>query len=150
MKRKRKIICFTALVCLCVSCEESTERKEPLDTAPQQKKTKIELMNNDPAYNFGVVINDPKNIKGKEWLFVNKGCDSLYIDSVKVSCECLTLHYDNTNAIAPNHYFPIRVLLRPEEKEIGPFFREIMVFGNFEDSPYILTIEGEYKNDGQK
>ena len=60
MKRKRTIICFTVLVCLCASCEKSTERKEPLDTTPQQKKTKIELMNNDPVYkskkNVSVVL----------------------------------------------------------------------------------------------
>lgn len=111
-----------------------------------ERQTRIELVGNDANYNLGVVKASESALSGKEWLIQNKGNTCLRIDSVVASCDCLKVSYDSINSVKPNKYFPIRVFPVPDGT-LGTFYREISIFGNFENSPLILTLEGTFVED---
>lgn len=45
----------------------------------------------------------------------------------------------------PGRYLAIRAMLHPAEGEEGPFSYSIKVYGNFPDSPLILSLAGNYQ-----
>ena len=45
----------------------------------------------------------------------------------------------------PGEYLAIRAMLHPAEGEEGPFSYSIKVYGNFPDSPLILSLAGNYQ-----
>lgn len=45
----------------------------------------------------------------------------------------------------PGKYLAIRAMLHPAEGEEGPFSYSIKVYGNFPDSPLILSLAGNYQ-----
>ena len=124
-------------------------------TSCTEKQTKIELVNDEFIYNIGEIQTQASTLSGKEWLIQNVGDSDLKIHKIETSCDCLKIMCDTVNPIGPNEYFPLRVFISPENT-IGDFHREIFIYGNFEDSPLELTIEGvfvenssehEYKTD---
>lgn len=111
-----------------------------------ERQTRIELVGDDANYNLGEIKASESALSGKEWLIQNKGKTNLKIDSIAVSCECLKVSYDSINSVKPNGYFPFRVFPMPDGT-LGTFYREISIFGNFENSPLILTLEGTFVED---
>lgn len=141
--KKERVYTLSALLAVAgmvVSCKPGVEKEA--EQVPMRPETSIKLMGNDAEYDIGTVPNDPKKLLAKEWLLQNTGSDTLYVDSVTVSCECVEMHYNDSMLAAPLQYFPVRAFYHPEG-ENGPFFREIKVYGNFPDSPLVLTIVGE-------
>lgn len=115
-------------------------------TSCTKKVTRIKLVNDCTNYNLGEIQNQASILSGKEWLIQNVGDVNLKIDKVELSCDCLKVIYDSVNTIKPNKYLPFRVLVSPEGT-IGDFYREIYIYGNFQDSPLKLTIEGCFVED---
>lgn len=111
-----------------------------------ERQTRIELVGDDANYNLGEIKASESTLSGKEWLIQNKGNTYLRIDSVVASCDCLTVSYDSINTVKPNGYFPFRVFPMPDGT-LGTFYREISIFGNFENSPLILSLEGAFVED---
>lgn len=105
--------------------------------------TKIELVSSDANYNIGEIDVSSSVLSGKGWLIQNVGNSNLRIDSVELSCNCLKAIYDSVNTIKPNSYFSFKVLVTPDGA-LGDFYREIRIFGNFENSPLELSIEGTF------
>ena len=145
--RKKSVVLGMLMVGIVIGngCQN---RKTPLPQEEQEDivpQTQITLIGDDAEFNIGQVVNDPNNLNGKEWLILNAGQVALKVDSVVPSCDCVEVKYKESMTAAPHNYFPIRVILHPNG-ETGPFFREIKVYGNFPDSPLLLTIEGEFKN----
>lgn len=113
-----------------------------------EQQTKIELVSSDSNCNLGEINVNSPTLSGKEWLIKNTGNAQLRIDSVELSCECLTAVYDSVNTVRPNDYFPFRVLVKPDGA-LGDFYREIRIYGNFENSPLELTVEGIFVKEEQ-
>ncbi len=105
--------------------------------------TKIELVSSDANYNIGEIDVGSSVLSGKGWLIQNVGNSNLRIDSVELSCNCLKAIYDSVNTIKPNAYFSFKVLVSPDGT-LGDFYREIRIFGNFENSPLELSLEGTF------
>lgn len=108
-----------------------------------EQQTKIELVGSDAEFDLGEVNIYSSSFWGNEWLVKNVGDSDLKIDSVELSCECLKVDYDSVNAVKPNSYLPFKVYIMPEGT-LGGFYREIRIFGNFENSPLELSIEGTF------
>lgn len=107
-----------------------------------ERETSVNLMTT-PNYYIGEIDVESTTMVGKEWLIKNSGRAKLKIDSIKISCDCLKVMYDSTHQVKPNGILPFRVLI-PTEKEPGDFYREIMIYGNFKNSPLVLTLEGSF------
>lgn len=107
------------------------------------QQTKIELVGSDAEYNLGEIDINSSSLLGKEWVLQNVGNANLRIDSVELSCECLKADYDSVNSVRPNGYLPVRVYITPEGT-LGGFYREIRIYGNFENSPLELSLEGTF------
>ena len=105
-------------------------------------QTKIELMS-DVHYNLGDISIDSSILSGKEWLIQNVGDVNLKIDKVEFPSDGLKIVYDSVNVVKPNGYLPFRVLVSPEGTT-GDFCKEISIYGNFDNSPLKLTIEGTF------
>ncbi len=143
MKKNHLLVAIPATIAMLVSCMQHSESQSV--QISERPITSISLMGSDTIWNAGVQPNTPGQICAKEWLIQNTGADTLVIDSVIPSCECVELIYDESRQAVPKAYFPVRALLQAEGA-VGNFFREIKLYGNFEGSPLTLGIEGEYKN----
>ncbi len=106
------------------------------------QQTKIELLSDADVF-LGDVPIKARSLPVYEWIFQNVGEANLRIDSVELSCECLKADYDSVNSVSPNGYLPFRVYITPEGT-LGGFYREIRIFGNFENSPLELSLEGTF------
>lgn len=73
------------------------------------------------------------------FIIQNTGTESLYIDKIEVSCQCTSGEVSD-EAIAPGDSVPITV--QYNKNIVGYFFQDVLVYGNFETSPEILSFEG--------
>lgn len=110
-------------------------------TSCTEKQTKIHVLSGDINYNFGEIPSQTSSLSGKEWLFKNAGNVNLKINKVESSSNIFKLMYDSVNTVGPNEYFPFRVFVSPG-KTIGNFKEKICIYGNFEESPLELSVEG--------
>ena len=95
-----------------------------------------------------IKINDKKLDIGKtpvadeaktEFILHNIGTENLYIDRIEVSCHC-TSGEVTKEAIAPGD--SVSIMVQYNKKIVGYFFQDVLVYGNFETSPEILSFEG--------
>jgi len=74
-----------------------------------------------------------------EFICENKGKIPLIIYSIETSCSCVKLDYPY-NPIKPNESLNIKV--NYNSNKVGNFHKILKVFGNFNNSPVILSISG--------
>jgi hypothetical protein len=100
-----------------------------------KKLTTIQI--NNKKVNLGKVLN---NRETKTVFFLhNTGSENLHIENVEVSCSCSSSTASHTT-IAPGDSIPITVTYN--KKTLGYFYTDVIVRGNFEKSPEILSFEG--------
>lgn len=80
-----------------------------------------------------------EEIKEASFILKNTGHDSLHIDYIASSCECLHANISRFH-IAPEDTVQLKVFFRSDS--IGDFIRKVFVHGNFEPAPLLLTVEG--------
>ncbi len=123
-----------------VAVLEDKARRDP------DARAVLSMLTGSSHYDMDTVFVEPDHFMGKEWLFQNKGPGYLNVDSVLASDSCVELTYPDTHSVpvGRNDYFTIRGMLHPAEDAQGPFSYEIKIWGNFPDSPKVLTLEGVY------
>ena len=72
----------------------------------------------------------------------NTGDAPFKIHDVEVSCDCTTVGY-NKGAVTPNKALELEITQIAED--MGEFFRVVYIYGNTEQSPLTITLEGEVK-----
>ena len=113
----------------------SSQESETLQESNMLKLTSIKI--NDKSLDIGKIpISDEAKT---EFVLHNIGMENLYIDRVEVSCQC-TSGEVTKGAIAPGDSVPIMVSYN--KKMEGYFFQDVLVYGNFDTSPEILSFEG--------
>lgn len=70
----------------------------------------------------------------------NKGNTPLMVHNVETSCECTTVDYIK-EAVSSLSKMQINITYKAEDP--GYFNRAIYIYGNFEDPPLIIELEGE-------
>ena len=69
--------------------------------------------------------------------------DALFkIHNLEASCECTTVEY-NQGVVSPNKALELEITQIAED--MGEFFRVIYIYGNTEQSPLTIMLEGEVK-----
>jgi hypothetical protein len=61
---------------------------------------------------------------------------------LEVSCECTTVEY-NQRVVLPNKALELEITQIAEDK--GEFYRVVYIYGNTEQSPLTIMLEGEVK-----
>ena len=72
----------------------------------------------------------------------NTGDVPYKIHNLEVSCECTTVEY-NQRVVLPNKALELEITQIAED--MGEFFRVIYIYGNTEQSPLTIMLEGEVK-----
>lgn len=86
-----------------------------------------------------IAVDEAHKAKGLITLY-NSGNKDLYIDKIEVSCSCTSGSIPR-RPIAPKDSFNLVVSYN---KTIpGYFYSDVIVHGNFENSPMILSFEGQ-------
>lgn len=70
----------------------------------------------------------------------NTGSNILKIEHIDLSCECLKIE-NEISEINPGDTTCLNIIFHPDGT--GMFQREILLYGNFDSSPKLLTIKGE-------
>lgn len=78
--------------------------------------------------------------KEASFILENTGNDSLHIDNIVSSCDCLQTKCSKFH-VAPGDTLQLKVFFQSDS--IGVFVREVYVVGNFSCSPLLLTVEGD-------
>ncbi len=73
------------------------------------------------------------------FILYNTGTNNLYLDKIEVSCQC-TSGEVTKEAIAPGD--SVSIMVQYNKKIEGYFFQDVLIYGNFETSPEILSFEG--------
>lgn len=81
-----------------------------------------------------------KAAKEASFILENTGSDSLHIDNIVSSCDCLQTKCSKFH-VAPGDTLQLKVFFQSDS--IGVFIREVYVHGNFPSSPLFLTVEGD-------
>ena len=113
------------------------------------RQTKVEVIGLSEAY-VGEIEKDTDVSHGVEWLLQNTGPSKLRIDSITSSCDCLKLSYASSMTAGSGKYFPIRAMLQTEAADTGSIYHEVMVYGNFDPSPLVLSLTGEIVSEGEE
>ena len=113
------------------------------------RQTKVEVIGLSEAY-VGEIEKDTDVSHGVEWLLQNTGPCKLRIDSITSSCDCLKLSYASSMTAGSGKYFPIRAMLQTEAADTGSIYHEVMVYGNFDPSPLVLSLTGEIVSEGEE
>ena len=118
------------------------------DKARHDPNGRAELTNltGSTHYDLDTVFVAPNRSTGREWLFQNRGTGYLRVDSVQASDSCVEVIYPDLRSVpvGRNDYFAVRPMLHPAEDAEGPFSYEIKLWGNFPNSPLVLSLEGVY------
>ncbi len=72
----------------------------------------------------------------------NTGDVPFKIPNLEVSCECTTVEYKQ-GVVSPNKALELEITQIAED--MGEFFRVIYIYGNTEQSPLTIMLEGEVK-----
>lgn len=113
------------------------------------RQTKVEVIGLSEAY-VGEIEKDTNVSHGVEWLLQNTGPCKLRIDSITSSCDCLKLSYASSMTAGSGKYFPIRAMLQTEAADTGSIYHEVMVYGNFDPSPLVLSLTGEIVSEDEE
>ena len=70
----------------------------------------------------------------------NTGDAPFKIHDVEVSCDCTTVGY-NKGALSPGSAVELEITYNAED--VGEFFRVVYIYGNTEQSPLTIMLEGE-------
>ena len=60
------------------------------------------------------------------------------------------LSYASSMTAGSGKYFPIRAMLQTEAADTGSIYHEVMVYGNFDPSPLVLSLTGEIVSEGEE
>ena len=72
----------------------------------------------------------------------NTGDAPFKIHNLEASCECTTVEY-NQGVVSPNKALELEITQIAEDK--GEFFRVVYIYGNTEQSPLTIMLEGKVK-----
>ena len=102
------------------------------------KKRNTTITFNTNEIDLGKISRTEKaKIKFTIW---NTGKNIVRISHIDLSCECLNIENEITE-INPGDSTCLNIIFHPDD--IGKFQREILLYGNFDSSPKLLTITGE-------
>lgn len=102
------------------------------------KEANTTITFNTNEINLGKISRTEKaRIKFTIW---NTGKNIVRISHIDLSCECLNIENEITE-INPGDSTCLNIIFHPDD--IGKFQREILLYGNFDSSPKLLTITGE-------
>ncbi|MCX7637477.1 MAG: DUF1573 domain-containing protein [Cyclobacteriaceae bacterium] len=100
-----------------------------------KKNTQIHIKNR--KFNLGK-IKDFNQAKTQFYVH-NVGLDTLFIENIEVSCDCTTLSGIGAS-VPPGDSLLISVAYT--KKRFGYFYSDILIYGNFLNSPAMLSFEG--------
>ena len=72
----------------------------------------------------------------------NTGDAPFKIHDVEVSCDCTTVGY-NKEVVSPGSALELEITYNAED--VGEFYRVVYIYGNTEQSPLTIMLEGEVK-----
>lgn len=72
---------------------------------------------------------------------VNSGLNPLFLDHIETSCDCTTGEFKEAE-VKPGDTLSIKV--NYIKRKTGYFYQDIMLYGNFSDSPAMVSIEGSF------
>ena len=75
-----------------------------------------------------------------EFKMKNDGNRALRISEVKKSCGCTSVEYP-TQSIAPGEEFVVKMTY--DAKQMGTFVKQLLLYSNASDEPYMLTMQGK-------
>ena len=134
------VLSFSALITVLVIRSHGFE---PMDNQKQAnarytKLTTVEVKN--AKLNVGKIDVDEAHLAKANSVLYNTGEETLIIDRVEVSCHCSSGEIPK-RPIQPGDSAVIQVLYT--KTITGFFYSDVIIHGNFEDSPALLSFEGQ-------
>lgn len=100
--------------------------------------TTIKVSNSE--LNVGKITVDEAHTARTYAVLHNTGNNNLYIDRVEVSCQCTSGDIPK-RAVVPGDSIAIEIAYNKTMP--GFFYSDVIIHGNFEDSPALLSFEGQ-------
>ena len=110
-----------------------------IETAtPLSQKTTVQIEQTE--FDLGTMKKGEATIIKTE--IYNTGDAPFKIHDLEVSCECTTVEY-NQRALSPGSALELEITYNAED--VGEFYRVVYIYGNTEQSPLTIMLEGEVK-----
>ena len=105
---------------------------------PLSQKTTVQIEQTE--FNLGTMKQGEATVVRTEIL--NTGDAPFKIHNLEASCECTTVKY-NQRVVSPNKALALEITQIAED--VGEFFRVVYIYGNTEQSPLTIMLEGKVK-----
>lgn len=105
---------------------------------PLSQKTTVQIEQTE--FNLGTMKQGEATVVRTEIL--NTGDAPFKIHNLEASCECTTVKY-NQGVVSPNKALALEITQIAED--VGEFFRVVYIYGNTEQSPLTIMLEGEVR-----
>lgn len=105
---------------------------------PLSQKTTVQIEQTE--FNLGTMKQGEATVVRTEIL--NTGDAPFKIHNLEASCECTTVKY-NQRVVSPNKALALEITQIAED--VGEFFRVVYIYGNTEQSPLTIMLEGEVR-----
>lgn len=128
------VIIVSALLMLCVSCQDKGRIVEP-------KAGPAHLLVEDNEFNFGIVKNSDGQLQ-KDFLIINDGSEPLVISHVHAHCHCTEVDYPK-KPIRPGHGARVTVHLDVRSLSTGYFSRTIDFYPNDGGNFVRIEVKGQ-------
>ena len=103
---------------------------------PLSQKTTVQIEQTE--FDLGTMKQGEATVVRTEIL--NTGDAPFKIHNLEASCECTTVKY-NQGVVSPNKALALEISQIAED--VGEFFRVVYIYGNTEQSPLTIMLEGE-------
>ena len=105
---------------------------------PLSQKTTVQIEQTE--FDLGTMKQGEATVVRTEIL--NTGDAPFKIHNLEASCECTTVKY-NQGVVSPNKALALEITQIAED--VGEFFRVVYIYGNTEQSPLTIMLEGKVK-----
>lgn len=110
------------------------------ETEQESAKNGASLKVSQTHINFGTIKKE--EVTEFNVIFENNGTDTLHITEIELSCECLSSSYSSLN-LEIGEKKTVTFQLTPDNS--GEIFRTITLYGNFQESPLEIEVNGLVK-----